>query len=202
MISLGRRMVWAKSAHGAKASSSSRRKFGASSRTRSPGPGHELRPSWLEWCVLTAPRTVAITAFLAATVLGAAVTQAQQILPYSLNSLLIPSQTSADSVSNFVFSTPSRGIYSLTIKTGATAGYLMLFDATSLPANGAVASCTSIATARPCLMYCIPVAASSGLGIQWMSPLYVTSGVVAGYSTTGCDSLTASATAKFMGQAL
>lgn len=124
-----------------------------------------------------------------------------QFLSTPLNQLEISSQTSADSVSNFVFTAPLKGLYSLTVKT-AGAGYIMVFDATSLPGNGAVTSCTSSATTRPCLMYCFPVAAAGSTSVQWASPIFVSSGVVAGFSSTGCDSITALTTAKFMGQTL
>lgn len=153
--------------------------------------------SWLPG--LGAPSTAA-TAFLAG-LLGAAPTQAQ-FLPTPLDQVMIPSQTSADSVSNFIFTAPQKGLYSLTIKTGASAGYLMVFDATALPSDGAVTSCTSSATTRPCLSYCIPINSASFAGVQWFSPLLTTSGIVAAFSTTGCDTLTVSATAKFTGQTL
>lgn len=139
-------------------------------------------------------------AFLAVLLFAAAPAYAQ-FLSTPLNQVEISSQTSADSVSNFVFTAPLKGLYSLTVKT-AGAGYIVVFDATSLPSNGAVTSCTSAATTRPCLMYCFPVAGAGSTSIQWSSPVFVSSGIVAGFSSTSCDSITASATAKFMGQTL
>lgn len=115
----------------------------------------------------------------------------------------IPIQASADTVSNYVF-TPSgsgtgnaKALYSLSVKIGATSGYVMIFNATALPANGAVTP-----------LWCWPVnsdGTTGGIAIQWTAPIIASSsvaGIVAGFSTTGCDTLTASATAKFMGQAL
>lgn len=124
--------------------------------------------------------------------------------PVPLDQLALDQQVSADSVSNFVFSSLNsqrRTLRALTVKNGASAGFVMVFDAASLPGNGAVTSCTSSATARPCLMWCVPLAANSAVAVEWDSPLRFTTGIVAGFSTTGCDTITASATAKFMGQA-
>lgn len=129
---------------------------------------------------------------------------AAQEFPAPLDQVALDQQVSADSVSNFVFVSPNsqrRTLRTLTVKNAAVAGFVMVFDAASLPTNGAVTSCTSSATARPCLMWCWPLAANTPLAAEWSSPLRFTTGVVAGYSTTGCDTITASATAKFMGQA-
>ena len=115
-----------------------------------------------------------------------------QDMPAPLNQYFIPSQASANAVSNFVFVAPRRALYSLTLVTGASSGFLMVFDAAALPSNGAVTP-----------VWCIPVIAASGYAVQWQSPLVATTGVVAAFSTgANCDTLTASATAKFMGQAL
>ena len=50
----------------------------------------------------------------------------------------IANQASADSVSNLVFVAPRKQLESLTVKIGATSGYVMVFDLASLPSNGAV----------------------------------------------------------------
>jgi hypothetical protein len=115
----------------------------------------------------------------------------------------IQQQASADSVSNYVFK-PAGGttgnalsLYSLSVKIGATSGYVMVFNATAIPANGAVTP-----------LWCWPVSSDGTKGAvaaQWEAPIRATTspvGIVAAFSTTGCDTLTASATAKFMGQAL
>lgn len=124
--------------------------------------------------------------------------------PMLLDLMSVDQQVSADGVSNFVFvslNSQRKTLRKLTVKNGASAGFVMVFDALSLPGNGAVTSCTSTATTRPCLMWCVPLVANSFVTESWDSPLRFTTGVVASYSTTGCDSITASATAKFMGQA-
>lgn len=132
-------------------------------------------------------------------------------LAKNLTQVSIPEQVSADAVSNFVF-TPSGAasgnalnLYSLTVKIGATSGYVIVYDATALPSNGAQTNCTNNSTTRPCALFCYPItsnATNGGVTFQWQSPIAATTGIVAGFSTTGCDTLTASATAKFMGQAL
>lgn len=121
-----------------------------------------------------------------------------QDLSKALNQVAIPQQTSANAVSNYIFLNAAKTagsfgkqIVSLTVVTGASAGFAMLFDATVLPSNGAVTP-----------VWCWPVGASSSVAAQWNSPIFVTNGLVAAFSTgANCDTLTASATAKFMGQA-
>lgn len=125
-----------------------------------------------------------------------------QDYPSDLDSTMVDMQASADTVSSFVFAIPNsqrKGLRSLEIKNAAAAGYAVLIDGTVLPA-GAIAACTSSATARPCLIWCTAMAANTSLFRQWDSPLKFQSGIVAGYSTTGCGSITASATAMFFGQ--
>lgn len=134
-------------------------------------------------------------------------TQAQQ--PFQMATM--PEQQSADTVSNLVI-TPSasgtgnaKALFSLSIKVTAVSGYLMVFDATALPSNGAITPCASTATARPCQLYCYPVISNGTNGsaaFQWIAPMQASSGIVVAFSSTGCDTLTASATAKFMAQGL
>lgn len=105
----------------------------------------------------------------------------------------VANQASADSVSNLVFTAPNKQLFSLSVKIGTTSGYAMIFDAASLPANGAVTP-----------KWCWPVnsnGTNGAVGVTWTPPLSFTTGITAGFSTTGCDTLTASTTAKFMGQA-
>ena len=118
-----------------------------------------------------------------------------------LNQVEFDQQVSAENVSNFLFVSPKGALASFTAKVGASAGFVLLFDATTLPANGAVNMCTSVAAARPCLMWCVPVAANGYIDRQWNSPMNFTSGVLAAFSTTGCTTIAAPATAQFSGQA-
>ena len=138
---------------------------------------------------------------LAALLLLTGVARAQDY-PGDLDSTMVTNQVSGENVSSFVFAIPNsqrKGLRSLEIKNAAAAGFAMLVDGTSLP-SGAVASCTDASVARPCLMWCAALPANSALYRQWDSPLKFQSGIVAGYSTTGCATITASATAMFFGQ--
>ncbi len=105
----------------------------------------------------------------------------------------LASQASADSVSNFVFTAANKQLSSMTVKIGATSGYVMLLDAAVLPSNGAV-------TPKWCWRT-LSDGTAGAVAVQWSPPLLATTGLTAAFSTTGCDTLTASATAKFMGQA-
>lgn len=107
----------------------------------------------------------------------------------------IPQQTSADNVSSLHFTARQKLLVTLTVKIGATSGYVMVFDAAALPANGAV-------TPAWCSPRIVSDGTSGGISVEWAHPMQFSTGIVAAFSTTGCDTLTASATAKIMGQAL
>jgi hypothetical protein len=122
-------------------------------------------------------------------------TQDVAILPTSASASGIALGVSAAAESSHVLKASAGNLYSLTITIGATGGYLMLFDATSLPANGAVTP-----------KYCFPIATNGtngGIALSWLPgpPVVFATGITAGFSTTGCFTLTASATAAFFGQA-
>lgn len=82
-------------------------------------------------------------------------------------------------------------IRSLYVTTGAVAGYLMTFNAVSAPGDGAVTPTE-----------CIAAAANQTVAIDFgeTSEQYTT-GLTAVFSTTGCFTKTASATAFFKGRA-
>jgi hypothetical protein len=69
---------------------------------------------------------------------------------------------------------------------GATAGYLMVFNSKTVPADGAVTP-----------IECIQVQANTTIAASWapQPPEYFSSGIVAVFSTTGCFTKTISATA-------
>lgn len=102
--------------------------------------------------------------------------------------------TSASSTaagSNLVLKASAGNLYDLTVTIGATSGYAMLFDATALPSNGAVTP-----------VWCAPVASNGtngSISAVWPAPKRFGTGITAGFSTTGCFTLTASATASFFG---
>lgn len=80
-------------------------------------------------------------------------------------------------------------LYRIAVTTGATAGYLLVFNATSAPANGAVTP-----------LLCRQVAANSSLEVDHAAaPDRYATGITAAFSSTGCFTLTTSATAMFEG---
>lgn len=78
-------------------------------------------------------------------------------------------------------------LYGIAATSGASAGYLMVFNATSVPADGAV---------TPHL--CRVIAANSSITVDY-GPIATrySVGISAAFSTTGCFTKTASATAMF-----
>ena len=75
--------------------------------------------------------------------------------------------------------------------TGATAGFLMVFDAASAPSDGAV-------TPKACIA--VPINSTVGIAVgQWPTVPYQT-GVVLVFSTTGCFTKTANTTAFLSGR--
>lgn len=109
----------------------------------------------------------------------------------SAGAAIAPVESSA-AESSHVLKSSGGNLYNLQVATGATAGWLMLFDATSAPADGAV-------TPIKCFG---EIPASSTVGISWPlgSPPTFVNGIVAVFSSTGCFAKTASATAFFSGE--
>lgn len=90
--------------------------------------------------------------------------------------------------SNRVFKASAGNLYAYQVTTGAAAGYVMIFNATSAPADGAVTP-----------VKCVVVAANSTVGVSINPPEAFSTGITAVFSTTGCFTKTASATAMFSG---
>jgi hypothetical protein len=101
---------------------------------------------------------------------------------------LAPVATAA-AASNLALKGTAGSLVSLEVVAGATAGFVMVFDAVSAPADGAVA---------PKWVY--PVAANGALNMAWGNPLSFSTGIVAVFSSTGPFTKTASATAFISGQ--
>lgn len=131
---------------------------------------------------------------------------AQVALQLPMDQMVIKEQPSADAVASYVFTLPNGSgnatrLRTLSVKIGDTSGYIMVFNATAIPSNGAVTP-----------IYCMPVYSNGTNGwfaAEWSSPMQPNTdtplGIVAAISTTGCDTLTAAtgtARGKFMGQAL
>lgn len=92
--------------------------------------------------------------------------------------------------SNVVVKGTPGNLYGFDAASGASAGYVMVFNATSLPANG---------TVTPLKVY--NIAANSSMSITYNPPLVCSTGITLGFSTTGPFSLTASTTAFLSGDA-
>lgn len=122
-----------------------------------------------------------------------------QTFPMGLDAYALDNQQSNEAVASFVFNSPKKTMRTLTARATAV-GFVYLFDATAIASNGAVNACASAATARPCYVWCVPLAANAYTFMQWDSPIQFSTGIVAAYSSTGCASFTASATAQFSGQ--
>jgi len=87
-----------------------------------------------------------------------------------------------------VMSAAPGSITSLTVVNGAASGWVLLFDAVALPANGAVTP-----------KWFFQMGANSSMATSFNPPWQFATGIVAGFSTTGPFVLTASATAAFAG---
>lgn len=102
--------------------------------------------------------------------------------------LVLVSSTALEA--SHILKATNGNLYLLTVLIGATGGFLMLFDATSVPADGAVTPA-----------YALPIPSAGGTGfvaIDWASaPMHFNNGVIAVFSTTGPFTKTASTTAAF-----
>lgn len=97
--------------------------------------------------------------------------------------------SSAAANSSLLLKAGTAIVSGVNVTSGAAAGYVMLFDADTAPADGPVTP-----------KRCIPLAANTGLDINWRgAPLYFQTGAVVVFSTTGCYTKTASATAFIAG---
>jgi hypothetical protein len=114
-----------------------------------------------------------------------------QVSPTSSASLAITPVVTSAVASSLVLKASAGNLYSVTLTTGATAGLLMVFNATSAPADGAVTP-----------VYCVDVAATSTVAINFIPgpPAQFATGITAVFSSgTNCFSKTASATAFISG---
>lgn len=92
--------------------------------------------------------------------------------------------------SNLVLKASSGNLYSGNLTSGASAGYVMIFNATSAPADGTVTPA-----------YCSVLSANSTWNMaNTPIPALFSTGITIVFSTTGCFTKTASATAFISGQ--
>lgn len=117
-----------------------------------------------------------------------------------LNTVTTPSALAANAVtpaattavaSELILKASAGNLYSVNVAAGATAGFLLIFNATSAPADGAVTP-----------VKCLPIAANAGVEMSVREmPEFFSTGIVAVFSSTGCFTKTASATAFISGDA-
>lgn len=98
---------------------------------------------------------------------------------------------SATAESDRIVKASAGNLYGLTVTAGATAGYVLVFNSATAPANGAVTP-----------LFCWVLPANSSLGVDFgVSPAVFSTGITASFSSTGCFTKTSSATAFFSGAA-
>jgi len=106
--------------------------------------------------------------------------------PSSATSAGVTPSASTAAESSHVFKSSPGNLYAYQVTTGAAAGFVMIFNATSAPADGAVTPAK-----------CVTVAANSTVGVSMNPPEAFSTGITGAFSTTGCFVKTASATATF-----
>lgn len=117
-------------------------------------------------------------------------TAAVAFAPTSASTGAITPVVSAAAEGSHVLKASAGNLYSLVVTSGAAAGYVMVFNATSAPADGAVTPAE-----------CVVVAANSTVSINFQGvPEAYATGITAVFSTTGCFTKTISATAFFSGK--
>lgn len=94
--------------------------------------------------------------------------------------------------SNLVIKNAAGALYDVYVTTGSVAGYLMIFNLTSAPSDGAV-------TPAQCIE--APANTTVGWAADGMPSENYSTGITAVFSSTGCFTKTASATAFFHGRA-
>jgi hypothetical protein len=105
---------------------------------------------------------------------------------------IVPIVSAAVEAAHILKNSPGN-FYSLSVTAGASAGFVLVFNAVSAPADGAVTP-----------IECVAVAANGTATIPssgtFNPPVRYTTGITAVFSTTGCFTKTASATAFFTGK--
>jgi hypothetical protein len=76
----------------------------------------------------------------------------------------------------------------LNVVSAATAGYALLLDSATIPADGAVLP-----------VFCLPVATNTGISTRFTTPLYLQNGATLLFSSTGCFTKTAVAASFLSG---
>lgn len=105
-------------------------------------------------------------------------------VPTSVAAMAITPAATTAAASNLVVKASAGNLYQWAVTSGASAGYVMIFNATSAPADGAVTPAA-----------CRVLAANSTLSSTYTRPARFSTGITIVFSTTGCFNKTASATA-------
>ncbi len=119
---------------------------------------------------------------------------AQVAVPYSsanpvtINYAIAPANSSAVEGSHVIKSSAGT-LYGVSVTTGATAGFLMIFNATSAPSDGSVTPAA-----------CYELQANQTTAVNFTPPAAYSTGITAVFSSTGCTTKTVSATAYFSWQ--
>jgi hypothetical protein len=119
---------------------------------------------------------------------------ATEIMPTTASTAAIAPNATAAAASSLVLKASAGNLYGVQVTTGASAGIIYVFNATSLPGNGAVTP-----------VKCYVVGANTTLEKDYRPgpPLRLATGITIGFGTgTNCFDLTASATAFISGEAL
>lgn len=103
------------------------------------------------------------------------------------------------SASSAVLKAAAGNLYSAYVTTGATQGWLMVFNATALPSNGATTAGTASGNMQECIY--APANTTTAISFNPGPAEPYTIGITAAFSSTGCGTLTASATAFIHGSA-
>lgn len=110
--------------------------------------------------------------------------------PSATSSYGITAVVSSAAEDSHVLKASAGNLYSVYVTAGATAGYLMVFDATSEPADGAV-------TPIQCVV--APANMTTGITFNGVTPEVYSTGITASFSTTGCFTKTTTPTVFFHG---
>lgn len=111
------------------------------------------------------------------------------LVPCGASQGAIASTATSVAASNIVLKASAGNLFSLCANAGASAGYLMVFDATSAPVDGAVTP-----------IWSAPIAANGMFFTDFAYPIRCATGITLVFSTTGPFTKTASATAFLSGQ--
>jgi hypothetical protein len=115
------------------------------------------------------------------------------------SSQALPMLQSTAAEASHIFKTQPGNLYSLGIVNTGNAGFILLVDGTTVPADGALTSC---GTTNPtgCLKACYPIGLGTatapvygGLQMQPGPPISFVNGIIAVYSSTGCNTKTVGA---------